>query len=140
MRPPDPDTGGMVLRARRTQALLGQTPGDHASAPGALGRRRLSVNGARRPAKGFSNGPLEGAATGWADGAVNRTADGAVNGPGSGSDATTPDLGDVVIVLLVGTLSGLADRLATDGFDRAAGVVTDLVELADDYITQVVAR
>ncbi len=52
---------------------------------------------------------------------------------------STPDLGDIVIVLLVGTLAGLRDRLATDGFERAADVVTDLVELADDYVTQVVA-
>lgn len=51
-----------------------------------------------------------------------------------------PDLGDVVIVLLVGTLAGLRDRLANDGFERAADVVTDLVELADDYLTHVVGR
>ncbi|MFN2526688.1 MAG: hypothetical protein ABR505_10595 [Actinomycetota bacterium] len=50
-----------------------------------------------------------------------------------------PDLGDIVIVLLVGTLAGLRDRLVSDGFDRAADVITDLVELADDYVTQVVA-
>ncbi len=51
---------------------------------------------------------------------------------------TAPDLGDIVIVLLVGTLAGLRDRLATDGFESAADVVGDLVELADDYVTQVV--
>jgi hypothetical protein len=48
---------------------------------------------------------------------------------------TGPDLGDLVIVLLPGTLAGLRDRLADDGFERAADVVADLVDVADDYIT-----
>ena len=46
----------------------------------------------------------------------------------------TPDLGDLVIVLLAGTLAGLRDRLAQDGFPRAAELVTRLVEEADSYI------
>ncbi len=45
-----------------------------------------------------------------------------------------PDLGDFVVVLLAGTLAGLRDRLASDGFEGAAELVADLVEAADDYI------
>ena len=48
-----------------------------------------------------------------------------------------PDLGDLVVVLLAGTLAGLRDRLAEDGFERAAELVADLVDVADDYITDV---
>lgn len=48
-----------------------------------------------------------------------------------------PDLGDLLIVLLAGTLAGLRDRLFDDGFDRAADVVADLVELTDGYITTI---
>jgi hypothetical protein len=48
-----------------------------------------------------------------------------------------PDLGDLVIVLLASTLAGLRDRLADDGFESAADIVGDLVELTDDYITRV---
>jgi hypothetical protein len=46
------------------------------------------------------------------------------------------DLGDLVIVLLAGTLAGLRYRLADDGFGRAADLVCDLVELSDVYITR----
>ena len=49
-----------------------------------------------------------------------------------------PDLGDIVILFLAGTLSGLRDRLEADGFERAAGVVEDLVEGADRYLIEVV--
>jgi hypothetical protein len=48
-----------------------------------------------------------------------------------------PDLGDLVVILLAGTLAGLRDRLAQDGFESAADMVGDLVELTDDYITHV---
>jgi hypothetical protein len=48
-----------------------------------------------------------------------------------------PDLGDLVIVLLAGTLAGLRDRLVTDGFGDAAECVADLVDIADDYLTGV---
>jgi hypothetical protein len=47
-----------------------------------------------------------------------------------------PDLGDLVVVLLAGTLAGLRDRLSSDGFGRAADLVSDLVEICDDYITR----
>ena len=46
-----------------------------------------------------------------------------------------PDLGDLIVVLLASTLAGLRDRLHQDGFDRAADLVADLVEAADDYLT-----
>ena len=47
------------------------------------------------------------------------------------------DLGDIVILLLAGTLAGLRDRLYSDGFTRAAELVADLVEAADTYLTEV---
>lgn len=47
------------------------------------------------------------------------------------------DLGDVVIVLLAGTLAGLRDRLAEDGFPRAAELVAEMTELCDDYLSEV---
>jgi hypothetical protein len=50
-----------------------------------------------------------------------------------------PDLGDLVVVLLAGTLAGLRDRLALDGFDPAAELIADLVEITDDYLTRVAA-
>ena len=46
------------------------------------------------------------------------------------------DLGDVVVTLLVGTLAGLRDRLYADGFETAASVIQDLVEVADDYVSR----
>ena len=46
-----------------------------------------------------------------------------------------PDLGDLIIVLLAGTLAGLRDRLESDGFEPAAELVADLVEITDDYLT-----
>lgn len=44
------------------------------------------------------------------------------------------DLGDLVVVLLAGTLSGLRDRLWDDGFQKAADLVADLVIRCDVYI------
>lgn len=46
-----------------------------------------------------------------------------------------PDLGDLVVVLLASTLAGLRDRLECDGFEPAAELVSDLVEMADEYLT-----
>lgn len=48
-----------------------------------------------------------------------------------------PDLGDIVVVLLAGTLAGLRDRLECDGFVPAAELVADLVEITDEYLTSV---
>ena len=45
-----------------------------------------------------------------------------------------PDLGDLVIVLLAGTLAGLRDRLAQDGFPKASELITRLVQAADGYL------
>lgn len=53
------------------------------------------------------------------------------------SDAT-PDLGDIVVLLLAGTLAGLRDRLLIDGFGAAAEVVAELVDVADGYLTEIV--
>lgn len=50
-----------------------------------------------------------------------------------------PDLGDFVLVLLAGTLAGLRDRLVFDGFETAADLVADLVEIVDEYLTNVAA-
>ncbi|MGH2786923.1 MAG: hypothetical protein ACRDJV_03305 [Actinomycetota bacterium] len=47
-----------------------------------------------------------------------------------------PDLGDLVVVLLAASLAGLRDHLVADGFEDAAGLVADLVEVADDYIAR----
>lgn len=53
------------------------------------------------------------------------------------SVSRAPDLGDLVIVLLASTLAGLRDRLAHDGYEPAADLVADLVEVTDDYLTHV---
>jgi hypothetical protein len=54
-----------------------------------------------------------------------------------GSVSRAPDLGDLVIVLLASTLAGLRDRLAEDGYEPAADLVADLVEVTDDYLIHV---
>lgn len=64
----------------------------------------------------------------------------AATGEGAAAhEVRIPDLGDLVVVLLAGTLAGLRDRLAADGFDPAAELVADLVEITDDYLTRVAA-
>lgn len=50
---------------------------------------------------------------------------------------TTPDLGDLVIVLLAGTLAGLRDRLDDDGFAQASELVAELTERCDSYLQEV---
>ncbi len=50
-----------------------------------------------------------------------------------------PDLGDIVVVLLGGTLAHLRDSLSADGFHPAAEVVGDLVEIVDDFLARVEA-
>lgn len=50
---------------------------------------------------------------------------------------TEPDLGDLVVVLLAGTLAGLRDRLSDDGFTRASELVAEMTELCDDYLAEV---
>ena len=53
------------------------------------------------------------------------------------STEASPDLGDLVIVLLAGTLAGLRDRLDGDGFDKACGLVSELTEKCDSYLSEV---
>ncbi|MDQ4144889.1 MAG: hypothetical protein M3198_14350 [Actinomycetota bacterium] len=48
-----------------------------------------------------------------------------------------PDLGDLVIVLLAGTLAGLRDRLNADGFPKAASLVAELTRRCDEYVEEV---
>lgn len=48
-----------------------------------------------------------------------------------------PDLGDLVIVLLAGTLAGLRDRLTQDGFEQTSDLVADLTERCDTYLEEV---
>ena len=50
------------------------------------------------------------------------------------NNQAAPDLGDLVIVLLDGTLAGLRDRLTQDGLPRAAELLARLVEEADGCI------
>lgn len=56
------------------------------------------------------------------------------NGDFPARPADGPELGDFVILLLAGSLAGLRDRLASDGFDGPAELVSELVEIADDYL------
>jgi hypothetical protein len=49
----------------------------------------------------------------------------------------SPDLGDLVIVLLASTLAGLRDRLEMDGFDEASKFVAGLTERCDSFLTEV---
>ncbi len=44
------------------------------------------------------------------------------------------ELGDLVLLLLAGTLQGLSDRLQSDGYEGAAELVADLVDVLDDYL------
>lgn len=50
--------------------------------------------------------------------------------------AVDPDLGDLIIALLAGSLAGLRDHLAEEGFANASDLVGDLVDIADDYVTR----
>ena len=50
---------------------------------------------------------------------------------------STPDLGDLIIVLLAGTLAGLRDRLEGDGFAPASEFVAELTERCDSYLEEV---
>lgn len=53
------------------------------------------------------------------------------------TDNPAPTLGDLVIVLLAGTLTGIAANLTKDGYDRQADFITDLVDQCDSFITGV---
>ena len=45
-----------------------------------------------------------------------------------------PDAGDLIVLLLASSLTGLRDRLHEDGFEKASDFVAELVEITDDYI------
>ena len=47
---------------------------------------------------------------------------------------SSPDLGDLVIVLLASTLAGLRDRLRQDGFGDAADFVDYLTDCCDTWL------
>ena len=53
------------------------------------------------------------------------------------SETRTPDLGDLVVVLLASTLAGLRDRLNDDGFALAAQLVSGLTDTCDSYLQEV---
>lgn len=53
--------------------------------------------------------------------------------------APEPNLGDLMILMLASTLTGVRDRLRSDGFEDASDLVADLVDIADDYLTRVPA-
>lgn len=55
------------------------------------------------------------------------------------SSTREPDLGDLVVVLLAGTLAGLRDCLGDGGFDPAAEFVSNLVWRCDKYLEEVAA-
>jgi hypothetical protein len=57
-----------------------------------------------------------------------------------GREYRPPDLGDLVIMLLAGSLVGLRDRLVADGFGEAAELIADLVEVADAYLARINSR
>lgn len=46
----------------------------------------------------------------------------------------SPDLGDLVVVLLAGTLAGLRERLESDGFEKASELVAELTTLCDRFL------
>ena len=50
------------------------------------------------------------------------------------TDTHTPDLGDLVILLLASTLAGLRDRLEDDGFSQASEFVAELTNRCDGYL------
>ena len=45
--------------------------------------------------------------------------------------------GDDVILFLASTLAAVRDRLLLDGYTEAAELVADLVDIVDDYLTNV---
>ena len=53
------------------------------------------------------------------------------------TNKTSPDLGDLVIVLLASTLAGLRDRLDDDGFSKASEFIAELTLRCDGYLEEV---
>ena len=114
VRAADPGPQGLVGRLRGAPSLLVQAPRGHAGQPGRIGPVTIPFEGL--PALD----PHDDGADEW-------------RAPELGPDA---DLGDIVVVLLISTLVGLRDRLVHDGFDGAASLVEDLIEVADEYVVR----
>lgn len=75
----------------------------------------------------------------YGTGSMDAARDGAAEVTGFPSADHVPDLGDLVVALLASTLSGLRDRLVEDGFERAADLLADLVDVTDDYLSRIAA-
>ena len=45
-----------------------------------------------------------------------------------------PNLGELVIVLLAATQTGLRDRLQSDGFSDAARCIAETIDITDHYL------
>jgi hypothetical protein len=137
VRAPDQGPQRVDRGIGRAPSLLEQAPRDHAGNR----RRAVSARNGDRP-HDPSTCPecaaelvgLEAAGDlGSLDGldGVGRFCGPGWMAPEVGPDA---DLGDIVVILLVSTLAGLRDRLHHDGYEGAASLVHDLVEVADDYV------
>ena len=116
VRPADKGPERVVQRLGGTSSLLVEAPGGHARA--------------RQVSAGNGSGPDPLDELGLFDG-FGRAGENGWLGRDVGPEA---DLGDIVVVLLASTLAGLRDRLHQDGFDGAASLVHDLVEVTDDYV------
>jgi hypothetical protein len=46
------------------------------------------------------------------------------------------EVGDLIVVLLAASLQGLCERLFLDGYEDAAELVADLIEVTDDYLAR----
>ena len=46
------------------------------------------------------------------------------------------EFGDLIVVLLAASLRGLSERLLHDGYEDAAELVADLIEVTDDYLAR----
>jgi hypothetical protein len=57
-------------------------------------------------------------------------------GPGGAGTEGRSCLGEILLVLLSATLSGIRDRLHDDGYDEEADLVGDLVDITDDYLAR----
>jgi hypothetical protein len=49
------------------------------------------------------------------------------------------EIGDLIVVLLAASLRGLSERLLHDGYEDAAELVADLIEVTDDYLARLLA-
>jgi hypothetical protein len=108
-------------------------PGPDAAAPGADGRPGPGRDGSGADAPPPDD-PFDGHGWGDHDPVACEECGPGIEDLGLGGGDPDPDLGEIVVILLVSTLAGLRDRLERDGFESAAALVHDLVEVADDYV------